>query len=79
MQRSRGAVPPPPPQEPASKREASKDQQEQPEKNEGDQEKRGAKRCTDDWGMFAKDLKAGTQRRAEDRRRRSERIWTTTR
>ncbi len=53
-----------------NKRKADDDQQKQPaEKSKNEQEGRGAKRSTDDWETFAKDLKAGAERRAEENKR----------
>ncbi len=67
-----------------NKRKAEEDQQEQPEeKNRKQHEERGVKRSTDDWETFAKDLKAGAERKSEGRRRtkrrRSGMTWATTR
>ncbi len=50
-----------------SKRNADEDQHEQPEKkNENEQEEREVKTSTDDWETYAKELKAGAERRAEE-------------
>ncbi len=44
----------------------SEDQQEQPEKK---QEERGLKSRTDDWETFARELKAGSERKAEENKK----------
>ncbi len=63
-QRSRRGVPLLP--ELAGIKKASEGQQEQPEKRGRAGGGGGPKRSTGDWEKFAKDLKAGAERRAED-------------
>ncbi len=51
----------------ANKRKADEDQQGQPEKkSKNEREEQGAKRGSDEWVAYAKDLKAGAERRAEE-------------
>ncbi len=53
-----------------NRRKADEGQQEQLEKkNRNEQGERGAKRSTDDWQTFAKERKAGTERRAEENKK----------
>ncbi len=58
------------PLEMTNKRNADEDPQKQPDKKDRNaQEKRGVKRSPDDWKTFAKDLKAGAERRAEQNKK----------
>ncbi len=66
VQRSRGGVP----LDFTNKRKADGGQQEQPEKkSKSEQEERGTKRTADDWETFAKSLRAGAERRAEENKK----------
>ncbi len=53
-----------------NKRKSDEGQEEQPQKkNRSQQEERWVKRSTDDWETFAKDSKAGAQRREDENKK----------